>query len=200
MLNGPDVKPVNTETMSGSSDDQLVEAARDGDSAAFKELVKRYESRVAATVVGMLGNTAEADDVGQETFIRFYRALKSFRGESSVGTYLTRIAINLSLNELKRRKRFFSVFSRSAEDDDLPEMKDPKATDFGFEEKEVVQWALQKLNPEFRSVLVLRLIDGYSTEETAAILKIPLGTALSRLARAQKKMREILTPYFGGER
>jgi RNA polymerase sigma-70 factor (ECF subfamily) len=189
-----------TDPRSDSSDEHLVEAAREGDSSAFKELVRRYESRVAATVTGMLGNSAEADDVGQETFIRFYRALGAFRGESSVGTYLTRIAINLSLNELKRRKRLFSLFSRSTDEEEMPEIKDPKVSEFGFEDKEVVQWALQKLKPEFRSVLVLRLIDGYSTEETAAILKIPLGTALSRLARAQKKMKEILTPYFGGER
>ena len=94
-----------------ASDEQLVDAARGGDKDAFKELVGRYERRIATTVIGMLGHCAEADDVGQETFIRFYRALHSFRGESSVGSYLTRIAINLSLNELKRRKRRFSLFS-----------------------------------------------------------------------------------------
>jgi RNA polymerase sigma-70 factor (ECF subfamily) len=190
---------MKAEKMTDRTDEHLVAEARDGDNDAFKELVRRHESRVAATVIGMLGNCPEADDVGQETFIRFYRALGSFRGDSSVGTYLTRIAINLSLNELKRRKRLFSVFSRP-KDEEVPDLPDPKSSGLSYEDKKVINWALQKLKPEFRAVLVLRLIDGYSTEETAAIMKVPLGTVLSRLARAQKKMKEILTPYFGDER
>jgi RNA polymerase sigma-70 factor (ECF subfamily) len=185
--------------MTDRTDEQLIAGAREGDKTAFKELVKRYESRVAATVVGMLGRCPEADDVGQETFIRFYRALGSFRGDSSVSTYLTRIAINLSLNELKRRKRFFSMFSRPA-NDSLPDTPDHKSSGLSFEDKEVIQWGLQQLKPEFRAVLVLRLIDGYSTNETATILNVPLGTVLSRLARGQKRLKEILTPYFGDER
>ena len=194
-----DVKLMKMEKRTDRPDEHLIAEARDGDNDAFKELVRRHESRVAATVIGMLGICPEADDVGQETFIRFYRALGSFRGDSSVGTYLTRIAINLSLNELKRRKRLFSVFSRPKEDE-VPDLPDPKSSGLSYEDKEVINWALQKLKPEFRAVLVLRLIDGYSTEETAAVMKVPLGTVLSRLARAQKKMKKILTPYFGDER
>lgn len=87
------------------NEQELVRKAQNGDKNAFKELVKQNEHRVAAAVIGMLGNCPETDDVGQETFIKFYKSLDKFRGESSVGTYLTRIAINLSLNELKRRKR-----------------------------------------------------------------------------------------------
>ena len=87
------------------TDEKIIQEIISGNEILFKELVKRYESRVAATVVGMLGNCPEADDVGQDTFIRFYNGLGKFRGASSVSTYLTRIAINLSLNALKRRKR-----------------------------------------------------------------------------------------------
>ena len=75
----------------------MLKNARNGDNNAFKEIVKKYENQVAATVIGMLGYCTEAEDIGQETFIRFYKALHKFRGESSIGTYLTRIAINLSL-------------------------------------------------------------------------------------------------------
>lgn len=179
-------------------DEELINAVRGGDTDAFKELVKRYESSVAQTVIGMLGQCPEAEDVGQETFIRFYRGLKHFRGDSSIETYLTRIAINLSLNELKRRRRkklFFPTSAEALEDlpnenSDLPE----------GETKELVHRAIQKLEPKFRSVIVLRLMEGYSTEETAKILKIPVGTVLSRLARAQKKLKEWLQPYFGEER
>jgi len=92
------------------SDDALIERARDGQAWAFRRLVERYEGRVAATVVGMLGPGGEADDVGQETFIRFYEALDQYRGEAQLGTYLTRIAINQSLKALQRRKRWTDRF------------------------------------------------------------------------------------------
>ncbi len=178
------------------TDEQLIQATLQGDERAFRELIKRYESRVASTVIGMLGASPEAEDVGQETFIRFYNNLKNFRGEASVGTYLTQIAINLSLNELKRRKRKSLLFFRrlSDEDRDIPDGDERREFD---DRQELVQWAIRQLDPKFRSVVVLRLIDGYSTAETANILKLPQGTVLSRLARAQKKLKELLSPYLG---
>ena len=179
------------------TDEELIEAFHTGDDDAFKELIKRYESRVAATVIGMLGNCPEAEDVGQETFIRFYQGLKKFRGESSVGTYLTRIAINLSLNELKRRKRKRLLFLDKSPDEtfDIPDTGVAEPYDG---DEEIIQHAIQKMEPKFRSVIVLRLMDGYSTRETAEILGIPEGTVLSRLARAQMKLKKHLSPYFGG--
>ena len=178
-------------------DEELIRDAREGDNRAFKELVRRYESVVAATVIGMLGNCAEAEDVGQETFIRFYKALKNFRGDSSVKTYLTRIAINLSLNEIKRRKRKRLMFSQKPVEE-FHDMADPRTrTEEGID-PEIVQRAVRELDDDFRSVVVLRLIDGYSTAETADILEIPLGTVLSRLSRAQKRLREALPHVYGG--
>lgn len=178
------------------TDQHIISAVLSGETEAFRELVKRYESRVAATVIGMLGKCQEAEDVGQETFIRFYNNLANFRGEARVATYLTRIAINLSLNELKRRKRR-SLFFWSESDTDI-EIPDQNPVKDYTGEKELVQRAIQKLEPNFRSVVVLRLIDGLSTEETASILNVPLGTVLSRLARAQKKLKKILAPYMEG--
>lgn len=173
----------------------LVQQAQAGDQGAFAELVKRYEAQIAATVVGMLGNTPEADDVGQETFIRFYKSLPNFRGEAKIGTYLTRIAINLSLNELKKRKRknIFSLFSGSSQEEDRIKAMADEDKEEDRDTKEIVQRAIQLLEPSFRSVIVLRMIDGYSTKETAEILNIPLGTVLSRLKRAQQKLKKILT-------
>jgi RNA polymerase sigma-70 factor (ECF subfamily) len=177
------------------SDKDLVQRARNGDNNAFRRLVEQNQHKVAATVIGMLGNCPEADDVGQETFVRFYRSLDQFRGESSVGTYLTQIAINLSLNELKRRKRRNTLFfSRSeVKMETATEKNDPKKKK---ELKEIVRLGLEKLDPKHRAVAVLRLIEGYSTKETARILRLPAGTVLSRLARAQKKLREILAPLY----
>jgi len=115
-----------------------------------------------------------------------------------VGTYLTRIAINLSLNELKRRKRqrrlFFSKSDNKIEN--IPDTKNKKQQN---EIKDIVRQGIKKLEPKFRTVIVLRLIDRYSTQETAQILKLPVGTVLSRLARGQIKLKEVLKPLYKGE-
>ena len=178
------------------TDQELVAAARDGDDGAFKELVMRYEPVVAATVIGMLGNCPEAEDVGQETFIRFYKALGSFRGDSSVKTYITRIAMNQAINEIRRKTRRGKIFS-STPADEIHDVPDQRSTESGGPDGEVIQQAIQKLDHDFRSVIVLRLIDGYSTAETAEMLNIPVGTVLSRLSRAQKKLRDLLKPVAG---
>lgn len=182
--------------LSGLSDLELVGLVRSGNDKAFEVIVERYEEQIARTVIGMLGDTEGADDVGQETFIRFYRSIQKFRGDASLGTYLTRIAINLSLNELKKRSRTLTLFYRKGDEEetyDVPEKRD------AFEQadaKEIVDQAMERLDPPFRAVVVLRMIDGYSTKETADILDLPIGTVLSRLARAQKSLRDILTPII----
>jgi RNA polymerase sigma-70 factor, ECF subfamily len=173
-----------------SSEKQLVHRAQQGDEAALKALILKYESRVASTVYGMLGSRPEADDVGQETFIRFYQSLGDFRGESTVGTYLTRIAINLCLNELRRQTRRRWLFSQKL-DDVAESMADTDSYE-QMEMSELAHKALHILEPEFRAVVVLWLMDGYSTAETAQILGIPVGTVLSRLSRAQKKLVQIV--------
>jgi len=180
------------------TDTELISEVRNGNNTAFKQIVMRYESLVASTVMGMLGQCQEAEDIGQETFIRFYKNINKFRGESELGTYLTRIAINLSLNELKRRKRKLKIFRHIDENEEKKlGSEDTKFVD--KEKKIIIQRAIKKLKPEFRSVLVLRLISGYSPEETAKILGIPVGTVFSRLARAQKKLSVLLKTYLKEE-
>lgn len=172
-------------------DSDLINQVRQGDMNAFKILVERYEKAISNVVIGLLGNTPEAEEVGQEVFIKFFYKVESYRFDASLKTYLTRIAINLSLNELKKRnisrKRFFYKeeinFQAIAADDS------------NYEIKEIVEKALQLINPSLRAVIVLRMIEGYSTKETAKILKIPVGTVLSRLSRAQEKLRPILKEY-----
>ena len=175
-----------------TTDEALIASAREGDTAAFKTLVERYEGQIAGTVVGMLGNGQEAEDVGQEVFIRFYRSLDKFRGDAKVSTYLTRIAINLSLNAIKKNKRrkIFGLFG--GEEKQALEIPDSGLTQDQRDTQAMVQRALLSLSPEFRSVVVLRLIEGYSTKEVAQLLEIPLGTVLSRLARAQNKLKDII--------
>jgi RNA polymerase sigma-70 factor (ECF subfamily) len=176
-------------------DRSLIKETLDGDKNAFKELVKKYESQVAATVIGMLGPGPEAEDVGQETFIRFYRALAGFRGESSVATYITRIAINLCLNEIKRRGRHRTRYVIDGEKK-LESLAHNPGTENRDAMTRLANLGLQRLDPKFRCVIVLRLIDGHTTRETAEILRLPEGTVLSRLARGQQKLKEILSHYY----
>lgn len=145
----------------------------------------------------MLGNGDVADDVGQEVFIRFYNNINQFKGKSSIGTYLTRIAINLSLNELKRQQIKKSRFlfwgaNNDDENDKLNEIADPTIFTQKAEYTDIIKKALQKLEPKLKTVIVLRFIEGYDTRETSEILEIPQGTVLSRLSRGMQKLKEIL--------
>ena len=185
--------------MHRKTDEELIQHVLAGNSEAFRYIVERYQGRVATTVKAMLGDGNDAQDVGQETFIRFYKSLSSFRGEASVATYLNRIAINLSLNAIKRRKRFFSRFERT-EDNQIYASEETTVDADSFEKRELIEHALQKLKPDFRAVVVLRYIEGYSTRETADLLGVPVGTVLSRLSRAQNKLRDWLQPYISDEK
>ncbi|MGW8282553.1 MAG: RNA polymerase sigma factor, partial [Gemmatimonadota bacterium] len=168
-------------------DELLLARAREGDERAFAAIVDRYEARVAATVIGMLGPGDEAEDVGQETFVRLFRSLERFRGDSSLGTYLTRIAMNLCLTTLRKRKRRRSRFvsveevpggsengrhpaqpgleivTADSEEGPLQRMERE-------EQRDRVHLALAQLNLEHQAVIVLRWMDGLSTREAAAVL------------------------------
>lgn len=176
------------------NDLELVMDARSGDQNAFRNIVLKHEGDVARTVVGILGQNEDAEDVGQEVFIRFYKSINQFKGESSLKTYLTRIAINLSLNRLKQKN------SHATKPLERNEIRTAQASngDEKFEMNELIEKALEQLEPDSRSVVVLRLIQGYSTKETADLLDIPVGTVLSRLSRAQQKM-QIALIGFGWE-
>ena len=178
-------------------DKELIIRSRQGDERAFQLLVERYEAKVAATVIGMLGRGPEAEDVGQETFIRLYRSLDRFRGDSSLGTYVTRIAINQSLKALEKRRtwrqRFFSPRSN---EDFVPEAVAERDTTLEEgERREFIDRALQSLSPDHRAVVVLRMMEEYSTRETAEILGMPQGTVMSRLKRAIDLLRENVGTY-----
>ncbi len=181
------------------SDEELLARARQGEQQAFQHLVERYEGQVAATVIGMLGHGPEADDVGQETFIRFYKALDKFRGDARLSTYLTRIAINQSIKALRRRQNWTKRFL--SRDDETFHLHLPSVQEDGMlDEREraaLVHKALRTLKPDHRAVVVLRILEGYSTRETAGLLDVPEGTVMSRLSRALDKLEHVLGPILG---
>ncbi len=180
------------------TDEELVGQARAGNHAAFRTLVERYRKGVTAMAVGMLGPSSQVDDVVQETFIRFYQSLDRYRTDASVGTYLKRIAINQTLDILRRRKGLLSRFL--SRDDEAITLPEPALDENGkMDERErnaVVHQAIALLPEKQRAVVLLRMIDGCSTEETATTLGIAYGTVLSRLNRGQDRLRELLAPYM----
>ena len=166
----------------------LIKLALAGNNSAFEILVHKYESMIAKITISMIGNKDEADDIGQEVFIRFYRSMDKFKGDSKLGTYLARMAINLTLNEIKKRqKRWLSIIP-NYQDIEVPSNVSEESKDI----TSVVNTSLSKLEPKFRSVVVLRNIQGFSTKETAEILNLPQGTVLSRLSRGHEKLKDIL--------
>ena len=178
--------------MNRDSDKELIKRSIEGDINSFGTLIKKYESSVAAIVKSMLGDCPEAQDVGQEVFISFYKNLKFFRYESGLKTYLVRIAINLSLNELKRRKRNKARFMNLNDHGYEYGTSDHERVEI----MENIEFALNQLDNKMKAVVVLRMLEGYNTKETADLLNIPQGTVLSRLSRAQEILRGLLKGKF----
>ncbi|MFY0644467.1 MAG: RNA polymerase sigma factor [Bacteroidia bacterium] len=176
--------------MNELKDFALIKHSLKGDQAAFSEIVRRYQAVVATTAVNMLGNMEDAEEAGQQTFIRLYKSLKSFKGNSELKTYITRICINVCLSALKKRKkqreRIVSL------DDHISNSLHDSKFEEDYENKELVAIALSRLDVNSRTIINLRMIQGYSTRETAEILSIAEGTVLSRLKRAMDKLKRIL--------
>ena len=175
-----------------SDDETLIKASLSGDKLAFTEIVNRYQNMVARTIKGMIGDITMAEDIGQEVFIKLYYSLKHFRGESKLSTYIHRIAVNITLNELKKNKRV----NPPSSSDEMENLKENQVSGDDQiarnETRELVEKALQMLEPKYRAVIVMRMLQGYDTRETAEALGLPIGTVLSRLSRGQEQMRIIL--------
>lgn len=185
----------------GKADTQtLIRRAQAGDVRAFEELVILYEEKIYTLSFYLAGNHADAQDLAQEVFVKAYQGLKSFRQEADLGTWLHRITVNLWLN-MQRRQKASETFSL---DDPIRTFEgeitrvvaaadpagDPAEALEGKELQRLVQKALLNLPEEFRTVLVLREMEGYSYEEIAAIMECSLGTVKSRLNRARQAIRE----------
>ena len=173
-------------------DDKLVKRAKKGDSRAFDLLVLKYQGRVAQLVSRYLNNAAEVEDVTQEAFIKAYRALPNFRGDSAFYTWLYRIAANAAKNHLVALGRRPS--SNMALDDsevfDVPGLlKDHESPDeviMGQELEMLISRTIEELPVELRAALTLREFEGLSYEEIADVLECPIGTVRSRIFRARE--------------
>ena len=173
-------------------DDKLVKRAKKGDSRAFDLLVLKYQGRVAQLVSRYLNNAAEVEDVTQEAFIKAYRALPNFRGDSAFYTWLYRIAANAAKNHLVALGR--RPTSDMALDDlevfDVPgRLKDHESPDeviMGQQLEMLISRTIEELPVELRAALTLREFEGLSYEEIADVLECPIGTVRSRIFRARE--------------
>jgi RNA polymerase sigma-70 factor (ECF subfamily) len=179
------------------TDRELVDQAREGDEAAFGQLVRRHQQRIHRLAVHLLRDRAEAEDVMQETFIRAYRALARFDGRSEPYTWLYRIAINLSLNALRSRKahrtttqaddpRLDAIMSEKRSTADPPEDAARRQLYAALAE------GIDGLSDTLRSTLILVCIDGRSHEEASVILGAPEGTIAWRVHEARRKLKEYM--------
>lgn len=178
---------------------KLVTRAQDGDLQAFEELVEIYQNRVFSQCYRLSGSYEDAQDLAQEVFFQAYRSLKSFRQDADLGTWLRKITVNLWINSARRKK----VVALSM-DDPVPAkngelVREIAASDESplerVEREEFsaqVRKALSELAPDFRNVLILREIEGYSYEEIASLIRCSIGTVKSRLSRARRQLLEAI--------
>src|SRR5882757_6914917 len=182
----------------------LVQAAKKGDDSAFEELVRRYDRNVFRIAQHITQNREDAEDVVQEAFLKAYRNLEKFQEQSKFYTWLVRIAVNEALMKLRRRKPERTVSldeDVKTEDDSLPrEVADwspnPEQLYNQEELRDILSRTIQGLPPTFRTVFVLRDVEGLSTEETAEALELSVPAVKSRLLRARLQLRERLNRYF----
>ena len=182
----------------------LVAQSREGDTAAFGELVRRYEGKIFRLAQHVTQNREDAEDVLQETFMKAYEHLDQFQGNSKFYTRIVRIAVNQALMKLRRRKTDKSVSLDetidTGEDTMVREIaawdEDPEQRFSRDELGGILDTAVKSLEPPYRSVFVLRDIDELSTEETAEALGLSVPAVKSRLLRARLQLREKLTRYF----
>ena len=174
---------------------QIVQSVLQGDVNAFEKLVLEYEKAVYGITQRMCGNAEDAADMTQETFIKAYNSLSSFRGDSKFSVWLYRIATNVCLDFLRSKSRKPTV-SLSMEDDDGEEVELDIADESQSPERllergltrDAVRRGLNALSPEYRQILLLREIQGLSYEEISDILTIEVGTVKSRIFRARKRL------------
>ncbi|MCH1918429.1 RNA polymerase sigma factor RpoE [Shewanella sp. A3A] len=190
--------------MSGQiSDQQLVERVQRGDKNAFNLLVQKYQSKVINLISRYVRNQADVADVAQEAFIKAYRALPNFRGDSAFYTWLYRIAVNTAKNHLVsqgRRAPSNDVDAEEAEfyegSDALKEFASPERLMLSDEIKQVIFDTLESLPEELKMAISLRELDGMSYEEIANVMECPVGTVRSRIFRAREAIDKKLQPLL----
>jgi RNA polymerase sigma-70 factor (ECF subfamily) len=194
----------DSELSAPTEESELVRRARNGDLRAYDELVKRYQERIYATIYHMTSNHEDANDLAQDSFIKAFQALKSFKGGSTFYTWLYRIAVNKTINFLKQRKNRTHMslndldFNAEHDPDLMALISDntPRRAVGLTELQEKLNAALLKLSEPHRLVVVLHDVQGQSHEEIAKVMDCNIGTVRSRLFYARQQLQSYLTDYL----
>src|SRR5437867_11567296 len=195
----------STTAIDAASDHELLAAIRDGDEVAFQELVRRYRNPITNFVYRMLDDYDRSVELAQETFIRAYTSASRYQANYSFSTYIYRIATNLAISELRKRKRrkVVSLFSPFTNDDGDPVELDPPdlnmlqdETLIANERRKAVARAITSLPQKYRAAIVLRDVEGLSYDQIAQTLNLSEGTVKSRINRARNLLKEKLSAYI----
>ena len=180
-------------------DSQWIQAARRGDAAAFGQLVRQYQDRLANALLYVCGSHDEAEDVAQEAFVQAYVKLATFAGDSAFYTWLYRIAMNAAISRRRRRRDEESVEENREHSGREPHDGAEQAEERLLREERavLVRRALSRLSDEHRAILVLREVEGCDYDQIAAVLDVPVGTVRSRLHRARLQLKEQLDAVLG---
>ncbi len=187
------------------SDHQLIEATKNGDETAFAEIVKRYQNPLTNYVFRMLNDYQEAVDIAQESFVRVYFAIERYHSDYAFSTYIYRIATNLAISEIRKRKRrkLYSLtglyqYDGDEEKEFQPEDEKPlpEADLVSRESRQIISKAIVALPEKYRVPIILREIEEKTYEEIADILELGLGTTKSRISRGRGLLREKMRDYF----
>lgn len=193
-----------SESVASVTDQQLVERVQNGDNKAFDLLVRKYQHKVISLVSRYVNDHAEALDISQEAFIKAWRALPNFRGDSQFYTWIYRIAVNTAKNYLVSRGRRPTAYASDVDDQEdqmlQGKMKDvdtPEALALTDEIRDTVLAAIDALPEDLRTAIVLREIEGMSYDEIADVMECPIGTVRSRLFRAREAIDTQIKPLMG---
>ena len=199
----------NTDIEKDTRDSVLVRRVISGDKASFRELVEKYQNKAVSVAFGVVGNLADAEEIAQEAFLKAYRNLNSFRGQSSFYTWLYRIVFNLSIDLSRKRYRrneysvgdLFAVDASTQErnlaDDGFSNApQTPEQLLSGSELGKEIDKAMAELSPEHRAVIMLREIQGLSYEEISEVLDCSKGTVMSRLHHARRRLQRALVQFM----
>ena len=195
----------SSRAIEAASDHELLAAIRDGDESAFQEIVRRYRNPITNFIYRMIDDYDRAVELSQETFIRVYTSASRYEANYSFSTYIYRIATNLAISELRRRKRrkFVSLFSPfTNEDGEAVEIDPPDGNPLQDEvmieneRRRAVARAITSLPEKYRAAIVLRDVEGLSYDQIAAALELSEGTVKSRINRARNLLKEKLTAYI----
>ncbi|MBI4764803.1 MAG: sigma-70 family RNA polymerase sigma factor [Deltaproteobacteria bacterium] len=177
--------------MNSPNDGDLVNRSKGGDHSAFEELLRKYQDRIFNLCRYMLHDNEEAQDAAQDTFIKSYNSLKDFKPEVSFYTWLYRIAVNTCL-DFRKKVRLVPSDDESAVDNLPYAQPSPEGLVQSKETGRLIETALQKISKKFRTVIILKEIEGLSYEEIAEVLHISIGTVKSRISRAREELRKLL--------